>query len=484
MTDTANLALPCIEGSQAQKHVTHNDALRILDTLVQLAVLDRDLTAPPGSPAEGQRWIVKTGATGAWAGHANAIAAWQDGVWQFSTPQLGGVAVVGDEATLVVWSGGAWGEYFSTVAIQNLSMLGVGTTADTTNRVSAKLNNALWTAKTVAEGGDGNLRYKMSKESAAKTLSLLLQDNYSGRAEIGLTGDDDLHLKVSPDGTTWYEGIKIAAATGAVTFPNTTIAAGREILTGNRTYYVRTDGSNSNNGLANTSSGAWLTLQKAMDVVAGSIDLAGFNVTVNVADGTYTGALAIKPWLGGGTVSFIGNTVTPANCIISTTSADAINHSLGALPGKVTIKGFKLRTTTSGYGMNFIQAGAFDVQNMDFGAVASAHMLVKLGALINFIGNYTITGSAAYHMIVGPAGQIVALSGVAVTLTGTPAFGGYFAYVTNAGSIYAAGFSYSGSATGTRYLAEKNGVFDGTGAVATFFPGNSAGSVTTGGQYT
>jgi hypothetical protein len=484
MTDTANLALPCIEGSQAQKHVTHNDALRILDTLVQLAVLDCDLTAPPGSPAEGQRWIVKTGATGAWAGHANAIAAWQDGVWQFNTPQLGWVAFVIDEATLVVWSGSAWGEYFSTVAIQNLSMLGVGTTADTTNRVSAKLNNALWAAKTVAEGGDGNLRYKMSKESAAKTLSLLLQDNYSGRAEIGLTGDDDLHFKVSPDGTTWYEGIKIAATTGAVTFPNTPVAASREILTGSRTYYVRTDGSNSNNGLANTSGGAWLTLQKAMDVIAGSIDLSGFNVTVNVVDGTYTGALAIKPWVGGGTVSFIGNTATPANCIISTTSADAINHSLGALPGKVTIKGFKLRTTTSGYGMNFIQAGAFDVQNMDFGAVASAHMLAKLGAFINFVGNYTITGSSGYHMIVGPGGQIVALSGVAVTVTGTPAFAGYFAYVTNAGSIYAAGFSYSGSATGARYLAEKNGVFDGTGAVATFFPGNSAGSVTTGGQYT
>ena len=59
MTDTANLGLPCIEAAQAQKHVTHNEALRMLDTLVQLAVLDRDLTAPPGSPSEGQRWIVK-----------------------------------------------------------------------------------------------------------------------------------------------------------------------------------------------------------------------------------------------------------------------------------------------------------------------------------------------------------------------------------------------------------------------------------------
>ncbi len=221
MTDTVNLALPCIEGSQAQKHVTHNDALRILDTLVQLAVLDRDLTAPPGTPAEGQRWIVKSGATGAWAGHNNAIAAWQDGAWQFSAPKTGWVAFVADEGTLLVWNGTAWGDFFSTVtSVQNLALLGVGTTADSTNPLSAKLNNMLLTAKTVAEGGDGNLRVKLNKESAAKTLSFLFQDNFSGRAEVGLTGDDDFHFKVTPDGSTWLEAILIDRSTGTVRFPS------------------------------------------------------------------------------------------------------------------------------------------------------------------------------------------------------------------------------------------------------------------------
>ena len=173
MTDTANLALPCIEGSQAQKHVTHNEALRVLDTLVQLAVLDRDLTTPPGSPAEGQRWIVKAGATGAWASHVNAIAAWQDGVWQFATPRIGWLAYIVDESALVTWNGSAWVaaiEALTPTALNNMTLLGVCTTADTTNPVSAKLNNALFTAKTVAEGGDGNLRYKLSKESAAKSI--------------------------------------------------------------------------------------------------------------------------------------------------------------------------------------------------------------------------------------------------------------------------------------------------------------------------
>jgi hypothetical protein len=219
MTDTANLGLPCIEASQAQKHVTHNEALRLLDTLVQLAVLDRDLTAPPGAPGEGQSWIVKAVASGAWLGHDNEIAAWQDGGWQFSPPRIGWLAYVVDEGALVAWNGSAWADALAMLtSLQNMTLLGVGTTADATNPFSAKLNNILWTAKTVAEGGDGDLRWKMSKATAGDTLSMLFQDNFSGRAEIGLTGDDNLHIKVSADGSAWSEALLIDRTTGKVTF--------------------------------------------------------------------------------------------------------------------------------------------------------------------------------------------------------------------------------------------------------------------------
>ena len=60
MTDTPNLGLPFIEGSQAQKHVTHNEAMRILDAAIQVAVLDLTRTSPPSSPAEGERHVVAT----------------------------------------------------------------------------------------------------------------------------------------------------------------------------------------------------------------------------------------------------------------------------------------------------------------------------------------------------------------------------------------------------------------------------------------
>ena len=217
MTNTPNLSLPYIDVNAAQREVVHNEAIRALDALVQLSVLDRSLATPPGSPADGQRWIVAASPTGDWSGHANHVAAWQDSAWRFFVPRTGWLVFVIDEGLLVVWNGSAWVDAIATItALQNLALLGVGTIADATNPFSAKLNNALWVAETVAEGGDGDLRCKLSKEAAAKTASLLMQTNLSGRAEIGLTGDDDLHVKVSADGSTWFEGLSLARASGQV----------------------------------------------------------------------------------------------------------------------------------------------------------------------------------------------------------------------------------------------------------------------------
>lgn len=479
MTDTVNLGLPCIEGSQAQKHVTHNDALRILDTLVQLAVLDRDLTAPPASPAEGQRWIVKTGATGVWAGHADAIAAWQDGAWQFSAPQAGWLAFVVDEGTLVAWNGTAWGDFFATVtSIQNLACLGVGTTADATNPLSAKLNNALFTARTVAESGDGNLRYKLSKESAAKTLSFLFQDNYSGRAEIGLTGDDNFHLKVSPDGATWLEALAINSTTGKVSFP---VSGGpREQLAANRTYYVRTDGADTNNGLANTSAGAFLTLQKAVDTVA-TLDLSIYNVTIQVADGTYGAGVSVAgPWVGRGTVTILGNTTTPANVLISTPGVAVKTDNYARL----FIAGVKVQTSTSGAGVEATNGSVLTISGkVEFGSTVGAQVFAHDHAVIVFATTgYTIASGAPIHWQTQGQGTIKAQS-MTITLSGAPAFSIAFAYgETLSYQIFNAN-TFSGAATGTRYSFTGNAVGNSVGSGVNYLPGSASGVTSGGGQY-
>ena len=83
---TPNLGLPQLAADQAQKHVPVNEALLDLDALVQLSVLDRSLSAPPGSPVEGARYIVAASPTGAWATHADHIAVWLDNAWRFFIP--------------------------------------------------------------------------------------------------------------------------------------------------------------------------------------------------------------------------------------------------------------------------------------------------------------------------------------------------------------------------------------------------------------
>lgn len=108
MANTPNLNLPLIAVNQAQKHVTANEAFRDLDGLVQLAVKDRDLTAPPGSPADGDRYLVKVGATGAWATWDLNIALYRDGQWVKLVPKDGWLCWVSDENVLLAYDGGLW----------------------------------------------------------------------------------------------------------------------------------------------------------------------------------------------------------------------------------------------------------------------------------------------------------------------------------------------------------------------------------------
>ena len=112
MTESAKLRLPYIAASQAQKHVTHNEALTLLDTLCQASVIDKDLTTPPVSPAEGDCYIVAATGTGAWTGWDGRIARFIDGEWRSYLPGAGGgegwLVYVQDEANLYVLVGGTW----------------------------------------------------------------------------------------------------------------------------------------------------------------------------------------------------------------------------------------------------------------------------------------------------------------------------------------------------------------------------------------
>lgn len=111
MSDTTPiLGLPEILSNQAQKHLTHNEALVILDALVQGNVASKTTSAPPGSPTEGDRYIIGPSPTGAWATHADKLAVWDGSAWNLYTPTEGWRFSVRDEAqpNLALYDGSAW----------------------------------------------------------------------------------------------------------------------------------------------------------------------------------------------------------------------------------------------------------------------------------------------------------------------------------------------------------------------------------------
>ncbi|WP_236045296.1 MULTISPECIES: DUF2793 domain-containing protein [Pseudooceanicola] len=207
MTESsANLSMPYLQPSQAQKHVTHNEALGILDALVQLAVLDRDLATPPASPAEGDRYIVAATATGAWAGMEDRVAVWDGGGWLFLAPQPGWRSYVLDESSMVSWLGSGW--VIDAGLPGSVSLLGINATADASNRLVVSAASTL-----LSHEGAGH-QLKINKAAAGDTGSLLYQTGWSGRAEMGLAGSDAFSVKVSADGSAWTVALSFDGATG------------------------------------------------------------------------------------------------------------------------------------------------------------------------------------------------------------------------------------------------------------------------------
>jgi hypothetical protein len=89
--------------------------LRALDTHLFPYVIDHTLATPPGSPTNGQAYIVAASPTGAWVGHAGALAVWSTdnpsaptGEWEFYTPETGWIVFSRNGSAQLRWSGSAW----------------------------------------------------------------------------------------------------------------------------------------------------------------------------------------------------------------------------------------------------------------------------------------------------------------------------------------------------------------------------------------
>lgn len=284
----------------------------------------------------------------------------------------------------------------------------------------------------------------------------------------------------APPGTIGTGQIPILLTAGNITWQGSP----RERLNAPRTYFVRVDGSDANTGLVDSAGGAFLTIQKALNVAAG-IDLNANAITIQVRSGTYTGQLVPLSLTGAGTVTVVGDLVTPSNCFIDVTSG--FGWLQADTRGNYILRGFKIRTNTGGFSciaVSGVSRLSFD--NIEFSTSGNAHISCTSGSYVIGQGNYSITGNAVFHWAVTSQG-VVSVAGKTITLVGTPAFSVAFAFATQVSVLIINGDTFAGTgATGQRYLADSNSVIDtgnAPGTAPNYIPGGSAGAVATGAQY-
>lgn len=260
-------------------------------------------------------------------------------------------------------------------------------------------------------------------------------------------------ITVSSSGTVW------TIDNGVVTYAKIAPGTVRERLTANRTYYVSNAGSNSNNGL--TVGSPFLTIQFAIDTVA-ALDISIYNVTISVANGTYSTAVVTGPWLGSGSVTLTGNTGSPSSVV-----AGQITVTTG---GRLFLGGFRTPSIYSTISSQITVTGA-----MDYSAGGFAQILADNYGTITIGASSNISGASNSFMLAN-GGRITATSQT-VTTTGSIAMAVAFAWSTRLGAVVADSMNFAGATcTGSRYRIDTGSIIFVNGAGATYFPGNAAGT--------
>lgn len=282
MAATTNLILPLIAAEQAQKHVPVNESLSKLDAIVQLSVKDRDLTAPPVSPAEGDRYIPASGATGAWAAWDLSIVLYTDGAWVRLVPREGWQCWVEDEAVVLVWNGAAW------VAVGVGLWLGLGgATADATNRLSVNSPSVLF------NNAGAEINVTLNKNAAGDDARFTFQNGFSTRAMFGLLGSDDFTIKVSADGASYTTAMVVDKDSGSIDFPRHPKCN----VTSNFDNYVAAN--------------AWTKIQFNTTGTGGHNDQGAFDPATNVFVAPHAGYFLIQ-----GAYRFKANAAVPTRALI------------------------------------------------------------------------------------------------------------------------------------------------------------------------
>jgi hypothetical protein len=109
MANSPKIEFPLLTEGQALAHITINQALIIIDAMVQASFIEIGLNTPPATPALGDTYVVGGTPTGDWTGKANKIAIWYGG-WYFVTRRDGFTGFDQTNGYMVSYYGGTWNQ--------------------------------------------------------------------------------------------------------------------------------------------------------------------------------------------------------------------------------------------------------------------------------------------------------------------------------------------------------------------------------------
>ena len=199
MTTTPKFGIPDISDQQANAETTHNEAIRLLEAMASRAVIDRDLSAPPGSPSDGDTYIVKASGSGDWASQDNKIAVYVTDTWKFITQAEGNSVYLQDENVDVLWSGSAWIAYGGLQTLTDASTVAwdaskganakVTLTASRTIGLPTNLQTGwIYTIQVIQPSGGGDSGYSQA------TITWNAVFNFTGGAASSSNGADKVDM--------------------------------------------------------------------------------------------------------------------------------------------------------------------------------------------------------------------------------------------------------------------------------------------------
>nr|WP_278434128.1 DUF2793 domain-containing protein [Brucella anthropi] len=422
-----------------------------------LPVLSLTTTAPPSGAALGDAYVIPAGATGAWASKQQRLAEWTGSSWRIVTTKDGhGVSL--PDGRIFEKVGGVYVEKLAIDAQSgkwNFAQAG-----GTPNAITGALTPAITAYPTGLE-----VQVKIAENNTGPvTLDL------GGGAKPVMTPSGSPLQSADLSGGGVYSFIYNGATW-------TVLVEGARVLDGNVTLYVRSDGADTNDGMADTAARAFRTIQHAIDIAQRRYVSAAYVITIQVGNGSYA---PFKLVGGAGTIiEVIGDVATPSNVTITGTGSD--NVVAASVGSTLRVRGVKV---SGGSGLIVAtDRSNIEISSVEVGACSFYQLYAVNNSSISVSDNLSVSGGAR-ALFCASSNGVIYCSNRQVTIKNALSYSVGTCFSNN-GSVILTGSAWTGAAfvSGPRYLANITGLIYTEGGGANFIPGSSAGSVTTGGLY-